>query len=108
MATTRQSIIRGPGTVMFGGLKIHDSSGITADIESSTQDIPSSIAGKLDTIKTDQTGKISLTPVGNITQALLDLFFPAWMKKPVFGTSIMGETDMPLDFPPSCFPAIIL
>ena len=96
MATTRQSIIRGPGTVMFGGLKIHDSSGITADIESSTQEIPSSVAGTLDTIKTDQTGKISLTPVGNITQALLDLFFPSWMKKPVFGTSIMGETDRPL------------
>ena len=96
MATTRQSIIRGPGTVMFGGLKIHDSSGITADIESSTQEIPSSIAGKLDTIKTDQTGKISLTPVGNITQALLDLFFPSWMKKPVFGTSIMGDADKPI------------
>lgn len=96
MATTRQSIIRGPGTVSFGGVKIHDSSGITANIESSTQDIESSVARKLNTIKTDQTGKISLTPVGNITQALLDLFFPAWMKKPVFGTSIMGETDRPL------------
>ena len=96
MSTTRQSIIRGPGTVSFGGVKIHDSSGITANIESSTQDIDSSVAGKLDTIKTDQTGKISLTPVGNITQALLDLFFPSWMKKPVFGTSIMGETDRPL------------
>lgn len=96
MSTTRQSIIRGPGTVSFGGVKIHDSSGITANIESSTQDIASSVAGKLDTIKTDQTGKISLTPVGNITQALLDLFFPSWMKKPVFGTSIMGETDRPL------------
>ena len=96
MATTRQSIIRGPGTVMFGGVKIHDSSGITADIESSTQEIPSSIAGKLDTIKTDQTGKIALTPVGNITQELLDLFFPAWMKKPVFGTSIMGDADKPI------------
>lgn len=96
MATTRQSIIRGPGTVMFGGLKIHDSSGITADIESSTQEIPSSVAGTLDTIKTDQTGKISLTPVGNVSKALLDLFFPAWVKKPVFGTSIMGGSDMPL------------
>lgn len=96
MATTRQSIIRGPGTVSFGGSKIHDSSGITADIESSTQDIPSSVAGKLDTIKADQIGRIALTPVGNITQALLDLFFPAWMKSPIFGTSIMGETDKPL------------
>lgn len=96
MATTRQSIIRGPGTVSFGGSKIHDSSGITADIESSTQDIPSSVAGKLDTIKADQIGRIALTPVGSITQALLDLFFPAWMKSPVFGTSIMGETDKPL------------
>lgn len=36
MATQRQSIIRGPGTVTFGGVKFYDASGITAEIDSAT------------------------------------------------------------------------
>lgn len=53
MPTTRQSIIRGPGTVSFGGVKLFDADGIEASVESSTQEVPSSISGRLDTIKTD-------------------------------------------------------
>ena len=82
MGTTRQSIIRGPGTVAFGGVKFFDSNGITAEIDSATQEVPSSIVGKLDTIKTDQTGKVTLTPVGNLSEALLGVLFPAWMQTP--------------------------
>lgn len=96
MGTTRQSIIRGPGTVTFGGVKFFDASGITAEIDSATQEVPSSIAGKLDTIKTDQTGKVTLTPVGNLSEALLGVLFPAWMQTPVIGTSLFGTTDAPL------------
>ena len=96
MATTRQSIVRGPGTVNFNSVKFFDQSGITAELDSSTQDIGSSISGKLDTIKTDQIGKISLTPVGNLSQALLDIFFPSYFKTPVIGQSIFGSTDTPL------------
>ena len=96
MGTTRQSIIRGPGTVAFGGVKFFDASGITAEIDSATQKVPSSIAGKLDTIKTDQTGKVTLTPVGNLSEALLGVLFPAWMQTPVIGTSLFGTTDAPL------------
>jgi len=96
MGTTRQSIIRGPGTVAFGGVKFFDASGITAEIDSATQEVPSSIAGKLDTIKTDQTGKVTLTPVGNLSEALLGVLFPAWMQTPVIGTSLFGTTDAPL------------
>ena len=71
MGTTRQSIIRGPGSVTFGGVTFYDASGITAEVDSSTSDVPSSMSGKLDTIKTDQVGKVSLTPVGNLSEALL-------------------------------------
>ena len=94
MATTRQSIVRGPGTVTFGGVKLFDAGGITAEVESSTQEIPSSIAGKLDTIKTDQIGKIALTPVGEISGALLALLYPYQTPNP--GASVMGEADRPL------------
>ena len=96
MATTRQSIVRGPGTVSYNGVKFFDASGITAELDSATQDIGSSISGKLDTIKTDQIGKISLTPVGNLSQALLNIFFPSYFKTPVIGQSIFGSTDVPL------------
>lgn len=96
MATTRQSIIRGPGTVKLGSVKFFDQSGIGAEIDSATQDIQSSISGKLDTIKTDQIGKISLTPVGNLTTELLDVFYPEYFKKPVLGQSIFGADDTEL------------
>lgn len=96
MTTTRQSIIRGPGTVKFNGIKFFDQSGIGAEIDSATQDIGSSISGKLDTIKTDQIGKISLTPVGNLTKELLAVFFPEYFQKPVIGQSIFGSEDKEL------------
>ena len=96
MTTTRQSIIRGPGTVKFNGIRFFDQSGIGAEIDSATQDIGSSISGKLDTIKTDQIGKISLTPVGNLTKELLAVFFPEYFQKPVIGQSIFGSEDKEL------------
>ncbi len=96
MATQRQSIIRGPGTVTFGGVKFYDASGITAEIDSATQQVPSSIAGDLDTIKTDQTGKIALTPVGNLSEALIAVLFPEWLRSPEIGRSVFGSTDSPL------------
>lgn len=96
MATTRQSIVRGPGTVAFNGVKLFDASGITAEVDSTTKEIPSSIAGTLDTIKTDQVGKISLTPIGNVSAEILATLFPSWIQKPVIGQSVFGSTDKPL------------
>lgn len=96
MATTRQSIIRGPGTVTFDGVKLFDAGGITAEVDSATQDIPSSIVGKVDTVKTDQVGKVTLTPVGNLSEALLGVLFPSYFRTPVIGTSLFGSADKPL------------
>lgn len=96
MATTRQSIIRGPGTVTFGGVHLFDKDGITAEIESSTNEIPSSISGNLDTIKTDQIGRVSLTPVGNLSESLISVLYPAYAQVPVIGQSLFGSSDAPL------------
>jgi len=96
MGTTRQSIIRGPGTVTFGSCKFFDASGIDASIDSATSDVPSSISGKLDTIKTDQTGKVSLTPVGNLSEAIVALLYPSWLQTPEIGRSLFGSADAPL------------
>lgn len=96
MATTRQSIVRGPGTVSFNGVKFFDASGITAEVDSSTSELPSSIVGTLDTIKTDQSGKVGLTPVGNLSNELLAILFPECFRTPALGTSIFGSADIPL------------
>ncbi len=96
MATQRQSIIRGPGTVTYKSVKFHDASGIEAELVSATSRIPSSICGDLDTIKTDQHAKITLTPVGTITEARLAALFPAWLQTPAIGGSVFGSTDSPL------------
>lgn len=96
MATTRQSIVRGPGTVSFASAKLFDSSGITATVESSTQDVPSSLSGTLDTIKTDQLARITLTPVGNLSEAILAVLYPAAFRTPSVGSSLLGAADSPL------------
>ena len=94
MSTTRQSIVRGPGTVLYNNVYIHDSNGINAEVETTTKEIPSSIAGNLDTIKTDQVGKITLTPVGEISADLLETLYQYQTPNP--GSSIMGQSDSPL------------
>lgn len=96
MATTRQSIIRGPGTVSFGSVKLFDKDGITAEIESNSQEVPSSISGTLDTIKTDQIGRVSITPVGNLSEALLGVLYPSFTQTPEIGRSLLGTNDAPL------------
>ena len=95
MATTRQSIIRGPGTITYNSLKLFDKDGISAEIESSTESVNSSF-GSLDTIKTDQIGRVTLTPIGNLSEDLIALFYPSWLQTPEPGRSIFGSSDTPL------------
>lgn len=94
MATDRTTIIRGPGAVEYDGATLHDADGITAEIQTPTQAVPSSMAGTLDTIKTDQTATISLTPCGELSAAVLSVLYPH--QTPVHGASIMGAQDKPL------------
>jgi len=90
----RENILMGPGAVSFGGVVMHDADGISADIDSATQDIRSSVNGKLDTIKTDQQGKVAFTPCGVLDAAILALLFPR--QAPVIGGSVFGAEDTPL------------
>lgn len=94
MATNRTTIVRGPGAATLGTTVLHDASGITAEIESSTAEIPSSVSGTLDTIKTDQLGKVSLTPAGEVSAEILAALFPH--QTPSIGSSIFGATDVAL------------
>lgn len=93
MPINRNTILRGPGTVKFGGVTVFDANGITCEIESATQGLPSSISGEIGTIKTDQTGKISFTPCGQISAAILAALYP--YASAAIGSSACGAADTP-------------
>ena len=98
MAINRTNILRGPGTVIFNtgndAQAIFDATGITADVESSSQEIPSSVSGAIDTIKTDQVGTIRLTPCGQLSDDLLALLYP--YGTPSIGARVFPDADVPL------------
>ena len=93
MATNRTTILRGPGTVLFGGATLFDADGITCEVDSATQGIPSSLSGEIGTIKTDQTGRVSFTPCGQLSAAVLAALFP--YASAAIGSSACGSTDTP-------------
>ncbi len=97
MATSRTSILRGPGSVIYGGQTFFDADGISADIESGTNEVPSSISGPISTIKTDQTGKITFTPCGQLSAALLQILFPYGSAS--IGSSASRDPATPADRP---------
>ena len=98
MAINRTNILRGPGTVIYNtgndAQTIFDATGITADVESSSQEIPSSVSGAIDTIKTDQVGTIRLTPCGQLSDDLLALLYP--YGTPSIGARVFPDADVPL------------
>ena len=98
MAINRTNILRGPGTVIYNtgndAQTIFDATGITADVESSSKEIPSSVSGAIDTIKTDQVGTIRLTPCGQLSDDLLALLYP--YGTPTIGARVFPDADVPL------------
>lgn len=99
MAINRTNILRGPGTVIWNPgdddeQTIFDATGITADVESSSQDIPSSVSGAIDTIKTDQIGTVKLTPCGQLSADLLELLYP--YGTPTIGARVFPDADVPI------------
>ena len=98
MAINRTNILRGPGTVIYNtgndAQTIFDATGITADVESSSQEIPSSVSGAIDTIKTDQVGTIRLTPCGQLSDDLLALLYP--YGTPSIGARVFPDADVPI------------
>ncbi len=100
MAINRTTILRGPGTVIYNtgndAQTIFDATGIAAEVESSSQEIPSSVSGTLDTIKTDQVGTVKFTPCGQLDADLLALLFPEAYTNPAIGARVFADTDIPL------------
>lgn len=95
MSATRQTILRGPGIVRYSNLDLFDTGGITATIETTTTPIQSSFNGTLETIKTDQSATISLTPLLSLSSDALNTLYPDAIRHPAIGMSLFGAEDTP-------------
>lgn len=95
MSITRESIVRGPGTVKLGSDQFFDKDGIEAALEISTYDVPVGLYGNVDTRRQDIVGRISTTPSGRINAAILSALFP--YGNPVIGSSLGGSSDTALE-----------
>jgi hypothetical protein len=94
MSITRESIIRGPGTVTHNGVQIFDKDGIDAALVPTDFDVPVSLYGNVDTRRADLIGQISATPCGIANSGLLAALFP--YGNPTIGASLGTGTDLPL------------
>jgi len=91
----RQNIYRGPGRLTLGTQVIDTKDGVALTQESSTADITSDLGGILGAIRTEYALSLAATPYGRVTQTLLDVLYPAWMRTPVLGSSVFGASDTP-------------
>jgi len=91
----RTMLCSGPGTFYRGAEKIYSSSGINAELDPVTQKLPSDLVGDLDTIKTDQRARISVTNTGHITPGILTLLYPWRNPLASIGKGIFGTADIP-------------
>lgn len=91
VAIDRSTVIRGPGTVQLGSVKMCDHDSIKADLKIESFDVPVSAYGIVDTRRKDITGAISFRPCGEITAAILAALFPHG--SPSIGASLFGATD---------------
>lgn len=95
-ALTRQSIVRGHGQVIMPGpVTIPCAGGIEADIEIKDLELDADDIAKFDRRLQDIMGKITFTPAGILTQAIIDALYPAALRTPVLGTSLFGAVDVP-------------
>lgn len=95
MSITRESIVRGPGTVKLGSDQFFDKDGIDAVLEISTYDVPVGIYGNVDTRRSDAVARISTTPSGRINAAILAALYP--YGNPTIGSSLGGSSDVALE-----------
>lgn len=98
MALTRSSIVRGPGMFYWGSdnpVALPSIDGINAEVDVKTIDVKTDAEGTIARRRVDVMARITQTPLGLMTQAILDILYPAAYRNPVRGTSIFGAADQP-------------
>jgi len=96
MGIDRSNIYKGPGTIQIGaaGPVLYDNGeGIDVSWDIVRGAVNTSMHGKVDSFLDDRIVKITLTPVGQITAAIVAALYP--YQNPVIGSSIFGAADTP-------------
>ena len=95
MTLARSTLFRGPGLVRIGaaGPYLYDKDAINVALQLSRLPIPTTLYGVVDNRRDDRTAKITFTPAGNLTSAIVTALYP--YLNPVIGSSIFGATDVP-------------
>lgn len=88
--TDRTTVVKGLGTVKVGSIVIFSEAGITLALEKTTEPLGSDL-GPLDDHQTDQMGKLTLIPAGDVSAELLAYLFP--QQTPTLGASLFGSSD---------------
>jgi len=96
MAITRQSIIDGPGSLVYGTTKLFAKETISATIELDMWRPDIQTHGLGAPRLRDATGTVAFTPAGRIDAALAALYWPAALRTPVPGTHLFGSADVAL------------
>lgn len=98
MAITRQSILRGPALVKFGGQSIYTAGDIKATIAPETFRIPTAVYGDVGERLNDVKISLSFTPSGMWTVPLLAVLYPRAAAQ--VGASVFGAVDTPVTIHP--------
>jgi hypothetical protein len=94
MPLARTAVIDGPGSLTFGSLKLHAKDQMSAEVEIDSWRPDISTFGQGAPRLRDARGKITLTPTGNITAAMLTALFPTALRSPTIGASMHGAADV--------------
>lgn len=95
MGLTRQSVVDGPGTILHGGsLLVHCQENIDGQVELDTWRPRIATHGEGGPRLRDGRGTIRFKPSGEITQDLLDFYFPAALRNPTINMSMHGTSDV--------------
>jgi hypothetical protein len=95
MPLARASVIDGPGSMTFGALKLYAQDQMSADIELDTwRPSLATFGGAGAPRLRDARGKLTISPTGNITAAMIAALWPTALRTPVIGASMHGAADV--------------
>lgn len=98
MPIQRNSIIRGPAVVTFGGQTFRTKGDVVLTMGADTFDVESSEFGVIDKRRNNISVSLTFTPVGVVTAAVVPVLWPHLSK--VVGASLFGPSDVPCTVAP--------
>ena len=92
----RSELVRGAGSLLYGNTKLFSKEEINAGIDIETWRPNVATHGEDAPRISNATGEIKFTPVGRLTQAILDLLYPSKFQTPLPGMRLFPNADVVL------------